>query len=215
VGTRHQSEGGGEAVHLLVYAGTEAVGCVRLTMAPVGGLELESKFELSGFVESGAVLAEVTRYCVALPFRGTRVAAALFQGLVEESRRRGVSHWVAAANMQTDCAEDAAIAYGLIRERGWGNERFRARNRLELAATRGHTRRFFYSEAQRESARRGETKGLPVPTTLSLFASKMGARYMGPPAYDPYFNVFALPLVAPVSPPLLHANSAKELPKAC
>jgi hypothetical protein len=34
-----------------------------------------------------------------------------------------------------------------------------------------------------------------LPRTLSLLASKMGARFMGQPVYDPYFNVFALPLV--------------------
>jgi hypothetical protein len=40
-----------------------------------------------------------------------------------------------------------------------------------------------------------------MPRTLSLYANKMGARYVGPPAYDPYFGVFALPLVAPLETP--------------
>src|SRR5690242_12014286 len=97
-----------ECTHLLAYAGHELAGTVRL-LRPLAssarsgrfGLELESKFVLSGFCAPTIVPAEVARYCVLDRYRGTRVAAALFSGLLSESVRRGITHWVAAANMQT------------------------------------------------------------------------------------------------------------------
>ena len=196
----------GESTHLLVYAGNEPVGTVRLLQPHASsarlcnrlGLELESKFALSGFCAPGIVPAEVTRYCVLDRYRGTRVAAALFSGLLGESARRGITHWVAAANMQTDCADDAAIAYRLVQARKLQTASFSAEPR-EPGLPRSPARRFVYSAQERERGLRGESETLDLPRTLSLFATRLGALYMGPPAYDSYFNVFALPLVATLS----------------
>jgi hypothetical protein len=76
--------------------------------------------------------------------------------------------------------------------------RFRTEPRVhELPQT--PRRRSCYTEEQRERALGGDLAGLDLPRTLSLFASRMGARYIGSPVYDSYFNVFALPLVAPLA----------------
>src|SRR5881394_3226374 len=128
--------------HLLAYCDGEPVGSVRLVIAAPGtrhgpghfGLELEACFELSAFEGPGVVLAEVTRFCVRRRFRGTRVAAALFELLRLESRRRGVTHWVAAANMETDFQEDAELAYRLIQAQGLLDETWRAQGRGARAA---------------------------------------------------------------------------------
>lgn len=205
------------SLRLLVYAGREPVGTVRLNVASrccrsaAGfGLELESKFALSGFDQPDLVLAEVTGYCVLRRFRGTRVTPALFAALKDESENRGVTHWVAAANMETDCAEDAAIAYQLIRERSLVSTVFGAHARstesLPLRATR-----FVYSRDQRLAARRGKLGALPLPRTLALFANKMGARYLGPPAYDRHFNVFAAPLAVTVASVGIHPATSRAL----
>lgn len=186
--------------HLLAYVDGEPVGGVRLVIASSErpkpgrfGLELESCFALTGFEAPGIVLAEVTRFCVLRRFRGSRVAAALFDLLRLESRRRGVTHWVGAANMETDFAEDAALAYRLIQARGLVDDTWQAQPCDAPCAPAPRSRPAFTPD-QRLKASRGELHGLRLPRTLSLFASKMGARYIGPPAYERRFGVFALPL---------------------
>lgn len=182
--------------HFLVYEGQEAVGTVRL-LEPRGGLglDLDATFDLGALSAPGIAPAEVTRYCVLRQYRRTRVTATLFSALFAESARRGVTHWVAGANMGTDCAEDAALAYRVACAQRLLDDRFHAAPR---AHERPETprRRPGYTEEQRSRARDGELTGLELPRTLSLFANRMGARYIGSPAYDAYFNVFALPLVA-------------------
>lgn len=195
-----------ECTHLLAYAGDELAGTVRLSQPLASrprsghrlGLELEAKFVLRGFCSPAIVPAEVARYCVLGRYRGTRIAAALFSGLLSESARRGITHWVAAANMQTDCADDAAIAYRVVQARGLHSAHFSAEPR-EPEIRPSTARRFVYGAEQRERALHGECETLELPRTLALFATRLGARYMGPPTYDPYFNVFALPLVAALS----------------
>lgn len=187
----------GRTAHLLVLAGQDPVGTVRLTVARgdgVFGFELESSFELGGFSSPGVVPAEVTRFCVLRRYRGTRAAGMLYRGLVAESLRRGVTHLVAAANMETDCAEDAELAHRLIEARRLVDRRFYARPRR--ATLPPPPTRFVYSPAERERFRQGDDAALGLPRTLALFAERMGARYVGPPAYEPHFHVFALPLVA-------------------
>jgi hypothetical protein len=192
---------GSDLTQLLVYAGQEPVGTVRLSLARGAnsdsseprGLELESKFALFGFERPGVVLGEISHYCVRARFRGTRVAPALFAALGVESQRRGVTHWVAAANVDTDCAEDAALAYRLLVARNWVSTMYRAEARVhELPPTTA--RRSLYTQEQRAHARCGQLSRLKLPRALALFAHKMGARYIGPPTFDRRFNVFAAPL---------------------
>jgi hypothetical protein len=188
-------------IDLVAYFGAEPVGTLRLhvgrlSSAPAGGglgLELESKFVLSGFDQPGTLPAEVTRFCVVRAFRGTRVAALLFSGLRRQSELHGVTHWLAEANMETDSSEDADIAYRLVQQRQLVSRDFAARARAASGPPpRAH--RAAYTDEQRQVARAGCLTGLKLPRTLALFASKMGARYLGAPSYDTYFNVFALPL---------------------
>lgn len=204
-----------DTVHILAYVRGEPVGTVRLLPArPMHrrarggfGLDLESKFHLGGLSAPGLVLAEVTRYCVLRRYRCTGVTRALYAGLQVESRRRGITHWLAAANMETDCAEDAALAYRLVCARQLVDERFRAEPRAGLPA-QTLRRQSCYSEAERRSGREGALDHLALPRTLALFATRMGGRYIGPPVYDPYFNVFALPLVAPLALPASPASQS-------
>jgi hypothetical protein len=201
-----------------VYSDAEPVGTLRLQLgraaaAAAGGglgLELESKFVLHGFDEPGTLPAEVTRFCVVRAFRGTRVAALLFSGLRRESERHGVTHWLAAANMETDSSEDADIAYRLVQQRKLMSRDFAARARAALGSA-PRAQRAAYTEEQRQTARAGCLTDLKLPKTLALFASKMGARFIGAPSYDAYFNVFALPLavrladLGQASAPRVHA----------
>lgn len=198
--------------HFLVYDGREAVGTVRL-LEPAGGLglDLDAKFDLSALAAPGIAPAEVTRYCVLRHYRCTGVTSALFAALYAESARRGVTHWVAGANMGTDCAEDAELAYRLACAQDLVSGSFRAEPR---ASERPETprRRPCYTEEQRLRAHNGELAGLDLPRTLALFARRMGARYVGAPAYDAYFNVFALPLVATLAE--IRARGARRLSAA-
>lgn len=188
-------------LHLLIYEGDEPVGTVRLLEAkrPFDearfGLDLESKVDLRALALPGLVPAEVTRYCVLRRYRRTGVTAALFEGLFVESLRRGVTHWVAGANMETDVPEDAEIAYRVVIDKALASDRFRAEARGPAPALARRARPL-YTDSQRSRALSGDLAGIELPPTLSLFAYRMGARFLGPPIYDAYFDVFALPLVS-------------------
>lgn len=196
-------------VHFAVRAGGEVVGTVRLQPASrqhattggtgrgCGGLDVASKVDLAALSVPGIVLAEVTRFCVLRAYRGTGVTPALFAALRAESERRGITHWVAAANTETDVAEDALIAYRIARANGLVSTRFHVSARAPAPAPTAPPTRPGYTDEQRRRARAGElaVADLDLPRTLSVFARRMGARFIGGPVFDPYFGVFALPLV--------------------
>lgn len=190
---------GGDEIDLLAYAGDEPVGALRLRVVtpasgrePLAALSLASKFRFHGFEAPDVVLGEITGFCIVRRFRGTRVAALLFGALRVESARKRVTHWVAAANTETDSAEDAEIAYRLLLANRLVSTRFRALPRD--AEPPPSATRFLYTPDERRRAAGGELQALKLPRVLALFAGKMGARYIGPPVYDRDFNVFATPL---------------------
>lgn len=192
------------AVHLLVYAGDEPVGTVRLLQARASagpvlggclGLDLDAKLDLGALCRPGLAAAEITRYCVLRRYRCTGVAKMLYDALRIESRRRAITCWLAAANMETDYVEDAALAYELLCARDLVDARWRAEPRA-APAVRSRRRRPCYTDEQRHTAASGRGAELPLPRTLALFSIRMGARFIGPPMYDDYFNTFALPLIA-------------------
>jgi L-ornithine Nalpha-acyltransferase len=198
---RHDHHHG--TVHFLVYAGDEPVGTVRLlhsrtrdgnTRDGLFGLDLESKVDLTSLGVHGILPAEITRFCVLHAHRGTGATKALFLSLFARSTQLGITHWVAGANMQTDFEEDAALAWRLARERNLVSGRFHAKPRCR-EHPQTPRRRPHYTEDQRLRAQIGDFTDLELPHPVSVFAA-MGARYIGPPVYDPYFQVFALPLVA-------------------
>jgi putative hemolysin len=158
-------------------------------------LPLEAKVDLAELAVPSVRPAEVTRFCVLRRYRRTGVTAALFTGLHEESARRGVTHWVAGANMETDVPEDAATAYHLACSEGLSCARFHAEPRFAGPGA-SPRRRPLYTAEQRRRAAGGDLTGLELPRTLALFAHRMGARFIGPPVYDERFGVFALPLVS-------------------
>jgi putative hemolysin len=204
-------------VHFIVYSGAQPVGTVRLLRSGPQkaegtrlGLDIESKIDLGSVAAAGVVAGEVTRFCVLRRYRRTGVTAALFAGLRAESARLGITHWVAGANMETDCAEDAVVAYRLAFEKNLVSPRFSAEPR-DRELPRTPRRRPYYTEEQRRRAANGDLAGIDLPRTLSLFASGMGARYIGPPVFDAYFDIFALPLVAALSDiPIARARSTER-----
>ncbi len=189
--------------HVVVYADGEPVATARL-LTPnaevaafadtVVGLDIEKKLDLSEMVAPDRVFAETTRYCAShgSPFKATLELQA---GLYRESRKRGVTHWIAAANMETDSQEEADLYYLAASRRGWVTDAFRVRTRdfppppVEPLAPR-------LTPEQRARARQGHLQALRMPSILSLFADKMGARFIAPPHFDPTFNRFTVPLVA-------------------
>ncbi|MBN8227499.1 GNAT family N-acetyltransferase [Corallococcus macrosporus] len=189
--------------HVVVYSGEEAVATARLLMpnAEVAafadtlvGLDIEKKLDLSGIVAPGRVFAETTRYCAT---RGSphSTALRLQAGLYRESRRRGVTHWIAAANMETDCPEEADLYFQAAAHQGWVSSEFRVRTR-EFPPPPTEPRAARLTAKQRAHARQGHLDALRMPRILSLFADKMGARFIGPPHFDPAFSRFTVPLVA-------------------
>lgn len=205
---RSASDGGRDAdayderagtVHFLVYDGDEPVGTVRLLSPERGaglGLPLEDKLELAALGLPGAAVAEVTRFCVLRRYRHTGVTTALFQRLYLESARRAITHWIAGANMETDAAEDAALAHRLAAAQGLVRASCAARPGASGAQPPAPPRRPLYTPEQRRRAAQGDLAAIELPPTIALFARRMGARFIGAPLYDALFRVFALPLVA-------------------
>jgi putative hemolysin len=206
--------------HLLVYRGDDPVGTVRLLRPrnfaspelAVRDLDLSAKFDVRGFSRGHARPAEVTRFCVLRQHRHSRVVALLFAGLLAESARHRITHWLAAANTQTDAPEDAAMLYRIARTRRLSSTHFTAEPRAAPPLGRNPERRI-YTDAQLARAEHGDSGRLELPPILKLFARRMGARYLGPAAYDGYFNVFAMPLVAALDD-LMPARAGTTFPDA-
>lgn len=191
-------------VHLVVYAGSWPVATSRLLLPSLEvagatgghlGIALEQKLDLSGLSAPGLVFAESTRFCILKPWRNSEVLVRLQAGLYHESRRLGVTHWIASANTETDSAEDARLLSQVVAHKGLMSSRWRVRAR-EPAAPPATPSAPLYTPAEREQARQGVLDGLRMPRTLSLFAHKMGARFIGEPLYDSHFRRFSIPLVA-------------------
>ncbi|QSQ14828.1 GNAT family N-acyltransferase [Myxococcus landrumensis] len=214
-------------VHLVVYAGADPVATSRLLLpnpdvaSAMGGhlgIELDQKLDLGGLGGEGFLIAESTRFCILKRWRHSEAVLRLQSGLYEESRRRGVTHWIASANMETDCAEDARWMVEVASDRGWLTPRWHVRSR-GVSHPPEVPRAPFYTEVEREHASQGRLAGLRMPPVLSLFARKMGARFMGAPHYDEDFRRFSLPLVAalddvPASTLARFANLDAPVPRA-
>jgi L-ornithine Nalpha-acyltransferase len=191
-------------VHLVVYAQGRPVATTRLLLpnAEVArengtrlGIDLEQKFDLSTVGGPGQLFAETTRYCVLREWRGSEVLLCLQSALYQESRRRGVTHWIASANTETDSPEDARLALRVAAHRGLVSERWHVRAHAP-GAPPAEPLAPLYSPEERLRAREGRLDGLRLPRTLSFFASKLGARFIGEPLFDAHFRLHSLPLVA-------------------
>ena len=191
-------------LHFIVYANQRPVATARLllpnsevasTTGQFLGIDLEQKFDLSALCVPGVTPAETTRYCVLGRWRGSEALLLLNAVMYQESRRRGVSHWVAAANMETDSLDDARLVCRLAAHQGLVSERWRVEPRIHPEGP-SEPEAPLYSPQQRQRAREGMLEGLRLPRTLSLFSRKLGARFVGNPIYDTQFRRYALPLVS-------------------
>jgi len=190
--------------HLVVYAGAQPVATSRLllpnpevahTTGGVLGLALEQKLDLSSVRAPGIVFAESTRFCILKQWRHSEVLLRLQAGLYQLSRGLGVTHWIASANTETDSTEDARLVFQVASRQGLVSARWHVQARAACTppATASAP---LYTPAERARARGGQLDGLRMPRTLSLFAHKMGARFIGEPHYDAHFRRFSMPLIA-------------------
>jgi L-ornithine Nalpha-acyltransferase len=191
-------------VHLIVYAGETPVATTRLLLpnAEVAranhgrlGIDLEQKVDLSCVGGPGFVFAETTRFCILRDWRNSEVLVHLQAGLYRESLRRGVTHWLGSTNTETDSAEDALLAFQIAAHQGLVSPRWKAWPRPGTSRP-GTPSAPYYTPTQRAQARQGQFEGLRIPRTLSLFARKMGARFISEPIYDAGFHRFSMPLAA-------------------
>ncbi len=191
-------------VHIVVYAGRQPVATSRLLLPSLEvtqvtggylGIALEQKLDLAGVGAPGLRLAESTRFCILKEWRHSEVLVRLQAGLYHESRRLGVTHWIASANTETDSAEDAALLTQVALRKEWVSRRWRVHAR-EPSSPPASPSAPLYSPTQRALAREGKLESLRMPRTLSLFAHKMGARFISEPLYDSHFRRFSMPLIA-------------------
>ncbi|MGK3984887.1 hypothetical protein WME99_17705 [Sorangium sp. So ce136] len=162
------------------------------------GLPLEAKIrmDLSALGPPGTI-AEVGRLCVLERWR-TRTAALpeLCAAMCLESRRHGITHWISAANLECDSADEALLIHEVIRRRGL----MRSDIPVGLKATdgpRSPPRFRFYTDEERGRARDDNPSRLRLPRAVSTDA-RLGARYIGEPIWDEHFGMFAQPLIAAV-----------------
>ena len=177
-------------------AGTErllfANPCVAARCNVRHGLSIERHLDLKRF-RLNMALAEIPRSSVLKPFRRTGVMHHLYFAAYVECLRRGVTHWIAVSNTETDCATDAAVVMRLLEARGLWLKEFDAEPR-HVAVPAHEPRYRLYGEGHHNEMRRGNLAAVPLPRTLELFA-KVGARYFGTPFYDADFRMFAMPLI--------------------
>lgn len=188
-------------IHIVGYAEGVVVATGRLLLASPEiardrgwgvGVDLEARFDLGALVAPGVAIAEATRVCVLRPYRRAGALDALITAMIEESRRRAVTHWVSAANTETDSPEDAAIIAELAARRG-----LLSSYQLPLRASPPppfEPRAPLFDREARGRAAAGDFSGLALPRALESF-TRMGARLAGPPVYDARFQRFAAPLV--------------------
>ncbi|WP_338869570.1 GNAT family N-acetyltransferase [Myxococcus stipitatus] len=190
-------------LHVNVYAGSEAVATVRLLLpnaevaANAGGmvgLDMEQRLDLSGLFGPERVFAEPSRFCVLPQWRRSEALAWLQAGLYAESRRRGVTHWLGSANLETDSHEDARLSSQVAASKGWVSPHWRVAVPHPWQVS-SQPRSPFYTAAERAQAEQGKLEGLRLPKAPLLFAKKLGARFIAEPLYDAYFDWFTLPLV--------------------
>jgi hypothetical protein len=191
-------------LHLVAYAGARPVATVRLLLpnaeiardnGTAFGTEIEQKVEIAPPGDWPFVPAETSRFCILREFRCSPVFMLLGAHLYRESSRRGVTHWVAGANTETDSIEDARLAYHVAQRLELTSERFRIRPRAPAPPPAAPSR-FIYAREEKLRAERGDLAGLRLPRTLAIFAERMGARYAGEPIFDSYFGMFAMPLIS-------------------
>ncbi len=192
--------------HVIVYADRRPVATGRLLLpnsevaAASGGrlgIDLETKYDLSSLDLPAHSLAESTRFCILKAWRGSEAVMHLMAGLYQESLRHGVTHWVAAANMETDSLEDARIAFRIAAHRDLVSTQWQVKHRAHALPPEQPLAPLYTPEA-RQRAHQGQLDGLRLPRTLSLFARMTGRRPIGPPLYVPHFRRHSLPLVAPL-----------------
>jgi hypothetical protein len=192
----------GSTLHFIVYVDGAPAATARLlrpdpaVARAIGqpmGIDLASRYDLGALDVPSLSLAEVSRMCVVPELRGSEVLLALYGVMVDESARAGVTHWVAAANTETDVLEDAAIAYRIAGREGLLSRTFQVSPRPGVSGS-GPSTRPLYTPEQRVRARAGDLDGLPLPRTLQTFA-RLGARYLGPPLRERGYTVCSLPLV--------------------
>lgn len=192
----------GSTLHFIVYAGGVPAATARLLRPDAAvaraigqpmGIDLAARYDLDALAVPGVSLAEVSRMCVVPELRGSEILPALYAAMVGESARAGLTHWVAAANTETDVLEDAMIAYRLAERRGLVSADFRACPRPGASGS-GPAVRPLYTPEERARARAGDLAGLRLPRTLRTFARLRG-RYLGPPIRERGYSVCSLPLV--------------------
>ncbi|AKQ65471.1 hypothetical protein A176_002383 [Myxococcus hansupus] len=193
-------------VHVVVYDAQEPVATVRILLpnpevarasGGVLGVELEQRLDLSGLAGPEQVVAEAGRFCVRRKWRHSDAVVRLQAAFYAESRRRGVTHWLAAANLETDSEVDARLIQESLARRGWLSPHWRRRTPGASAAPVVPSTPF-YTPEERACAVAGQWEGLRLPRSPALVARRMGARFISEPLYDPGFHRFTLPLIAAV-----------------
>ncbi|AUX36987.1 MULTISPECIES: GNAT family N-acetyltransferase [Sorangium] len=193
-------------IHFVAYTDGQPIATTRLllpnpevALARRGclGVDLESRFDLGTLHVPGLSLAEVTRFCVLARYRSSSALDALHAAMVEESRRRGVTHWIAAVNAETDHAGDATIILQVAAALGLVSPRVQV-SPLGGEPPPASPAFPFYSEEERARARSGAVGRLRLPRPLRVFTRRMAARFIGSARYDSRFRRFAMPLFASV-----------------
>jgi hypothetical protein len=174
------------------------------------GLPIEHKLDLDlSSVGPPGSIAEVGRFCIDEEYRGTRAFVELCLAMCLESSRHGVKHWISAANMDCDDAEEARIVHSLIQRRGLFRDDIHAAPKTVVGPAGPSQFSFYVDEGERSRAIRGDMTAR-LPRAVAVDAA-LGARYFGEPLWDGYFGMFSMPLIASVDDVL---NAAKRVCRA-
>jgi L-ornithine Nalpha-acyltransferase len=193
-------------IHFVAYLDDTAVGAARMirpnreiasATGTLFGFDIESKFDLTNLAQKNIRLAETMRYCVIAGARQKPVASIMVREAARISRELGITHWIGSATIETSVAEDAARIESTGANLGLMHREIRITPRKATCPFNVPQSNTLEQSGCRLS--RIPASNADFPRVLSMYSKRLGARIIGPPAYDARFRGYSIPILMAVA----------------
>lgn len=170
---------------------------IARAMGTLYGFDIETKFDLTNLALVQGKPAETMRYCVVARARNTPVAATMLREGVRISKELGITHWIASATIDSNTPEQAARVAALGANLGLLHPNVRITPRYESCPCT--TPQQTWLAGSNCSVSYAPPCNDAVPRILALYLRRLGARIVGPPAYDNRFRGYSMPILMAVA----------------
>lgn len=194
--------------NFLALDGDRGIGTVRLlepnqTIAEREGLDLgvsiENLFDLSYYKKNGIKIAEIPRSSLLRGYRGGTTMMYLWGTAVRYARSKGITHFCAAGNTETDDAVEAMILYQVLLQRGAVHPEITTPPKVNVTKNSTSVHHIYNIESIKrleplENLEEKDLSGFGTPTTLNLFL-RLGLKVTGRPVYTCQFDRYEIPII--------------------